>query len=141
VEEVEVEEIQQVTMEVLEVGRSRNSFRKCFRRNRKYSSSISPPQGNPGGAGFEPVPAAPSNYQGGGGGGAGAAGNSRSDPTPAGPGGAGSPNSISGSAVNYSGGGGGGAYLPTPDQEQVESVVVELHRSWSSYWITSKWNC
>jgi hypothetical protein len=63
---------------------------------------VSPPQGNPGGAGLATAP-----YDGGGGGGASAAGAAGSS---TGNGGAGTANSISGSPTSYAGGGGGGGY-------------------------------
>jgi hypothetical protein len=63
---------------------------------------VSPPQGNPGGAGMTTSP-----YDGGGGGGASAAGAAGSS---TGNGGAGTANSISGSPTSYAGGGGGGGY-------------------------------
>jgi hypothetical protein len=65
--------------------------------------SVSPSQGNPGGAGQ----AIPANRGGGGGGGATAAGTAASSPKQAGDGGAGATTSITGSPVAYAGGGGG----------------------------------
>jgi len=67
---------------------------------------VSPPQGNPGGPGFE----APT-YTGAGGGGASAAGTA-AGPGSAGPGGAGTANLITGSSVTYAGGGGGSGGTP-----------------------------
>jgi hypothetical protein len=63
---------------------------------------VSPPQGNPGGAGLAANP-----YDGGGGGGASAAGTAGSGN---GNGGAGTATSISGSSITYAGGGGGAGY-------------------------------
>jgi len=76
---------------------------------------VSPPQGNPGGIGFN-NPAAPApQYSGGGGGGATQAGGNSAAPTGAGSGGDGATTSISGSPTSYAGGGGGAAFPPQPD--------------------------
>ena len=76
---------------------------------------VSPPQGNPGGIGFN-NPAAPApQYSGGGGGGSTQAGGNSTGPTGAGSGGDGATTSISGSPTSYAGGGGGAAFPPQPD--------------------------
>ena len=76
---------------------------------------VSPPQGNPGGIGWDNPAAPASQYSGGGGGGATQAGGNSATPTGAGSGGDGATTSISGSPVAYAGGGGGAAFPPQPD--------------------------
>jgi hypothetical protein len=77
---------------------------------------VSPPQGNPGGAGTGPDASNPlPDRRAGGGGGATVAGNSHSS-TPSGKGGDGATTSISGSSTSYAGGGGAnqGPAAPSP---------------------------